>query len=150
MPEQVETQPAERPKRLSLSQILEHMLTRGGAERSAVTLTRNATGGTQIEVKVSTGEGGETVSVEDAERKAAEVLERLEAKYPADSGHENAEVTLARNAKGETQIDTKIKTSSDGVTTIADAEARASEVFERLRVKYPLSDGAVAKAANKE
>jgi uncharacterized protein YxeA len=151
MPKPTETPPpAEKPKRLSLSQILEHMLTRGGAERSAVTLTRNATGGTQIEVKVRTGEDGEIVSVEDAERKAAEVYERLQSQYPAEGSHENAEVTLTRNAKGETQIDTKIKTSGDGVTTIAEAEAQASEVFERLRVKYPLSNGAVARAPNKE
>jgi hypothetical protein len=139
------TEDAPKPKRLSLSQILEHMLTRGGAERSAVTLTRTASGGTQIEVKVRTGDDGETVTVEDAERRAGEVYDRLQSQYPPDPAHENAAVTLARNAKGETQIATEVKTSGDGVRTIAEAEKRASEVYERLRATYPLSSGAVAK-----
>lgn len=71
--------PATRPTRLSLSDILALMLTRGSGERSSVSLTRNARGETQIEVTVRTGDA-ETIA--DAERDAREVYDRLRADYP--------------------------------------------------------------------
>lgn len=132
----------ERPKRLSLSQILELMLTRGTPERSAVTLTRNASGETQIEVTVRTGDDGDTVTVEDAEAKAQLVYDRLRELYPQTNGHENATVELTRNAKGETQIEVQVKTSAGGgVVSVTDARDKVTEAFRDLRSRFPLSTG---------
>jgi len=131
-------------KRLTLSQIVEMLLTRGASDRSAVTLARNARGETQIEVKVATGADGDVLTVEDAERRALEVYGRLRAAYPAGEGHDNADVSLTRNAKGETQIDAKVSTSDTGsVRTLEQAEAKASAAYERLRASYPLASGFV-------
>lgn len=138
------TEQPERPKRLTLSQIVEQLLARGGGERSSVTLVRNATGETQIEVKVRTGDDGELATVEDAERKAAEVYERLRAAYPARPRDDGSSVSLSRNAKGETQIDVAVKTSENGSAPTVEraAEVAASE-YETLRARYPLASGYV-------
>lgn len=53
-------------------------------------------------------------------------------------------VTLVRNAKGETQLEVVVRTGEQGeVQTIADAELVAVEVYDRLRTRYPMSDGKV-------
>jgi len=78
--------PPEPRKRLTLSEIVEALLQRGGREHSSVTLTRNAKGETQIEVVVRTGESPEVESIEDAETKAMDVFERLRARYPMRDG----------------------------------------------------------------
>jgi len=76
----------ERPKRLTLSQILEAHLDRmrasAGGEHSTVKLTRNAKGDTQIEVSVRTGEHVEVATVEDAAGKAREIYDVLRSLYP--------------------------------------------------------------------
>lgn len=136
------TEVEERPKRLSLSQIVEMLLTRSSTERSVVTLTRNASGETQIEVTVRTGDDGETVTVEDAEEKARSVYERLRQSYPVASGHDNAVVELTRNAKGETQIEVQVRTSAGGrLETIQAARDEVTSVFGSLRSRFPLSFG---------
>lgn len=145
------TEQPERPKRLTLSQIVEQLLARGGGERSAVTLTRNATGETQIEVKVRTGDDGDVATVEDAERKAGEVYERLQAAYPARPGHDGSSVSLTRNAKGETQIDVAVKTSETGsATTVERAAEIAATEYETLRARYPLASGYVGATGGAE
>lgn len=61
-----DTEPT-RPKRLSLSEILEMVLTRHAADRSSVALTRTASGEVVIDVKVSAetvGEASETAQAE--------------------------------------------------------------------------------------
>lgn len=81
--------PAEKdtaPKRMTLSNIVEQLLQRGGSEHSSVTLARNSKGDTQIEVVVRTGETGEVATIADAEAAAIEVYERLRAKYPTTAG----------------------------------------------------------------
>lgn len=133
------TQPA---KRLSLSQIVELLLTRSTPERSAVTLTRNASGETQIEVTVRTGDEGEAVTVADAEERAREVYDRLRESYPSVNGHDAAEVGLTRNARGETQIAVTVKSATgSAVTTLGDARDAASEAFSTLRARFPLATG---------
>jgi hypothetical protein len=135
----------ERPKRMTLSQIVELLLARGATDRSTVSIARNAKGETQFEVTVRTGEDGEVVTVEDAERKALEVYGRLHEQYPMTNGHENADVELTRNAKGETQISVGIKTAEGTVATLEEAAAKAHEVYDQTRRRYPMADGNTAK-----
>lgn len=71
-----------RPKRMSLSEIVERLLERGGGEHSSVTLGRTAKGETTIEVVVRTGDRGEVTSIEDAETVAVETYDRLRTLYP--------------------------------------------------------------------
>lgn len=72
----------ERAPRMTLSQVVEKLLERGGSEHSSVTLSRNAKGNTQIEVIVRTGENSSVTSVEEAEAVAISVYERLTVRYP--------------------------------------------------------------------
>lgn len=134
----------EAPRRLTLSQIVEMLLTRGAGERSAVTLTRTASGDTAIDVKVRTGDDGETQTVEDAEHKAREVYERLAKVYPPRVVAAGGEVTLTRNAKGETQVSVALKTS-DAMPTVGEVGAAAQREYDRLRMKYPMANGLSAK-----
>jgi hypothetical protein len=141
MPETI--QPA---KRLSLSQVVEMLLTRGGAgDRSSVTLTQNATGATQIEVKVRTGDDDDVATVDAATEKAVALYDLLRERYPHNAVHDDADITLTRNAKGETQISVGVKTSSRGFATLADAAAHALEVYDRTRGQYPMASGYSAK-----
>jgi hypothetical protein len=133
----------ERPKRLSLSQIVEMLLSRHAGERSSVKLSRSASGDTHIEVAVRTGDDSETQTVEQAETKAVEVYDRLLELYPPSEAPEDGSVTLTRNAKGETQIAVDVKTSPLGAPTVLDAEQQATEIYERERARFPLADGHV-------
>lgn len=50
---------------------------------------------------------------------------------------EHSSITLARNAKGETQIEVIVRTDERGsVTTLEEAETAAVEIYDRLRAKY--------------
>jgi len=69
------------PKRMSLSQVVEALLQRGGSEHSSVTLSRNAKGETQIEVVVRTGEAGDVTTIQEAEQAAIAVYDRLRERY---------------------------------------------------------------------
>jgi hypothetical protein len=84
-----QAQPA---RRMTLSQVVEALLQRGGGEHSSVTLSRNAKGETQIEVVVRTGEQGAVQTIEQAEIAAGEVYSRLRLAYPygADQGTSEA------------------------------------------------------------
>lgn len=70
----------DRPKRLSLSEIVALLLTRGG-EHSNVRLSRNAKGDTQIEVVVRTGDDGIDTIGQAAER-ARQLYDELCSTYP--------------------------------------------------------------------
>lgn len=74
------------PRRLSLSEILELMLTRPASEHSSVSLTRNAKGETQIEVTVRTGDAGGTETAAEAAAEAQSIYDRLRATYPLANG----------------------------------------------------------------
>lgn len=83
--------------RLTLSQIVEKLLARGGIEHSSVTLSRNAKGETQIEVVVRTDQPGHIETVEEAETKAAEVFDRLRGRFPLSSGYVGAMAPIDRD-----------------------------------------------------
>jgi hypothetical protein len=123
------------------------LLTRHGRESSGVTLSRSASGETQIEVRVRAGDD-DAQTADDAAAKAAELYDQLTAKYPPSSGRDDATIDLSRNAKGETQVSVKISTNARGnVTTLAEAEKLATETYGRLRGTYPLATGHVGKTA---
>lgn len=135
------------PKRLTLSHIVEMLLSRGAQERSSVTLSRNAKGDTLIDVTVRTGEASGIDSVTDAEQAAREVYNRLRAEYPPSSVlYAGSGVILTRNAKGETQISVEVK-AGDGhaARTLDEVEADALVTYQRMTRRYPLA-GAVAVA----
>jgi hypothetical protein len=71
----------EKPKRLSMSQIVELLLTRSPADHSTIRLSRNAKGDTQVDVSIRTGEPG-LETVEQARAKAEETYEHLCKLYP--------------------------------------------------------------------
>lgn len=77
-------------KRMTLSQVVESLLSRGGSEHSSVTLSRNAKGETQIEVVVRTGETGGVETIVAAETAAQEVYDRLRSRYPLSTGYTGA------------------------------------------------------------
>lgn len=134
---------SERPKRLSLSQIVELLLTRPARDGSRVSLSRSASGEVVIDVTAQARDGE---SVEDAERMAREVFERLRMKYPRrDTSHENGEVSLTRNAKGETQITVTAKTGEGRFAKLATLEAETRKVYDTARMKYPMADGRTAR-----
>lgn len=144
-------QPTPRPKRLSLSEILEHLLTRSRSERSSVTLSRNASGETQIDVQVRTADDGEVRTVDDAAAKAQAIYDGLAATYPSQAKHDEASVALTRNAKGETQIDVKVPTAEGGsATTVDEAATLAGDTYDTLRARFPLASGYVGAAGEAE
>lgn len=141
-----DTPPVEAPKRMTLSQVVELLLSRGSAERSYVTISRNAKGDTQVEVKVQTGEYGDVQTVEAAEAKALEVYERLSAKFAPPEAREQTTVELSRNAKGDTQISVQVRSGDDGdVRTVEQAGSAALDLYDRVRRQYPMADGRTAK-----
>lgn len=71
-----------RPARMSLSQVVEALLARGGGDRSSVTLARNAKGETQIEVVVRSSDAGEAITAHDCARIAGELYDSLRETYP--------------------------------------------------------------------
>lgn len=132
------------PRRLTLSQIVEMLLTRAGGERSAVTIARTAAGDTTLDVKVRTGDDGDTQTVEQAAEKAREVFDGLAELYPVRERDAGGEVSLTRNAKGETQVAVQVKTNEDA-PTVADAATHAQLEYDRLRSAYPMANGLTAK-----
>lgn len=75
----------ERPRRLTMSQIVELLLTRSPADHSTIRLSRNAKGDTQVDVSIRTGEPG-LETVEQARAKAEETYEHLCGLYPMSTG----------------------------------------------------------------
>ena len=80
----------EHGRRLTLSQIVAMLLSRGGTEHSSVTLARNAKGVTQIEVVARTGGDGELQTLEEAEAEATEIYDRACKHYPLPTGYTRA------------------------------------------------------------
>jgi hypothetical protein len=77
-----------RPKRMTLSDVVERLLTRGGqGSASSVSLTRNAKGQTQIEVTVRAGETEEFPTAAEAQAEAERMYDALCAKYPTAEGY---------------------------------------------------------------
>jgi hypothetical protein len=120
-----------RPKRLSLSEILELVLTKGHDGRSTVSLTRTASGEVVIDVKVS------AESVAEASAAAEAELERLSALYPRNEQSAAPVVSLSRNAKGDTQVDVK-----------GNGWDETQTVYERARLAYPMGNGQSARAGS--
>ncbi len=119
---------APRPKRLSLSEILEMVLTRSHSDRSTVALTRTASGEVVIDVKVS------AETVEEASAAAEAELARLHVLYPRSEQSTEPTVSLTRNAKGETQIDVK-----------GSGWDETQAVYDGARMAYPMASGLTAK-----
>lgn len=117
-----------RPKRLSLSEILEMVLTRHSGDRSSASITRTASGEIVIDVKV----GAETV--DDAGAAAEAEYERLAALYPRSEQGTEPTVSLTRNAKGDTQVDVKGAGWDD-----------TQAVYDKARSAYPMANGLTAK-----
>lgn len=88
MPQEAPTPAADTTpaKRMSLSQVVEHLLNRGSSQSSSVSLTRNAKGETQIEVVVRTDATGDVATIEDAETIATAVYDRLRTAYTFNGG----------------------------------------------------------------
>lgn len=117
-----------RPKRLSLSEILEMVLTRSSSDRSTVALTRTASGEMVIDVKVS------AETVEEASATAETEMARLAALYPRSEQGNEPTVSLTRNAKGDTQVDVK-GVGWDAMQT----------VYDKARMAYPMANGLTAR-----
>ncbi len=82
------TAPVEAPaqtKRMTLSHVVELLLSRSPRDHSSVTLTRNAKGETQIEVVVRTGDDGEVLTADAALAKAIELYDTARERYPSSS-----------------------------------------------------------------
>lgn len=73
-------------KRMTLSQVVEHLLTRGSSQSSSVSLTRNAKGETQIEVVVRTDAELDIRTPDDAAAIATAVYNTLRDAYPFGGG----------------------------------------------------------------
>jgi hypothetical protein len=141
------TAKADKPKRLSLSEILQLVLTRQVAEPSAVTISRSASGETLLEVKVKAAEDGGANAVEEAAHRASLIYEELQQQYPSRAGQDDASIKLTRNAKGDTQIEVDTKTNAHGgVATLDELEAKAQTTYDRLRRQYPLADGTTTRS----
>lgn len=75
----------ERPRRLSLSEIVAMLLSRTGGEHSSVKLSRNSKGDTQIEVVVRSGDR-DAETIEEAAAKTRALYDELSTIYPMSSG----------------------------------------------------------------
>ena len=122
-----DTEQTAKPKRLSLSEILELVLTRSH-DRSSVSLTRSASGEVIIDVKVA------AESVAEASAQAEVELARLSALYPRSEQSNEPSVSLTRNAKGDTQIDVK-----------GSGWDETKSVYDGARAAYPMGSGLTAR-----
>lgn len=134
-----------RSKRLSMSEILELALTR--RKSSSVSITRAPSGDTTIDVQIATGDGAETI--EEAETKAATIYARLAELYPPSPPSDSASVTIARNAKGDTQLEITVRCGAT-LTSVDDAAGRAVELYDQARRRYPMANGLTAKPGTVE
>jgi len=75
-----------RRRALSLSQVVELLLTRESQDHSSVSLTRNAKGETQIEVTVRSSGSGEINTAGEAAREAIRLYDVLRRRYPLANG----------------------------------------------------------------
>lgn len=85
----------------------------------------------------------DTADEKPARMTLGRVIERLTERGASNT----SSVTLARNAKGETQIEVVVRSDPEGMpATIEEAELVAGVVFDRLRARYPMLDGTVGAA----
>lgn len=77
-------------KRMTLSQVVERLLDRGGSQHSSIDIGRTAGGKVTIGVSIRTSPDGEATTVAEAEQLAQDVFDRLERKY-AIAGSEPAD-----------------------------------------------------------
>jgi hypothetical protein len=73
-------------KRMTLSEVVEALLSRNSPEHSSVTLIRNSKGETQIEVTVRSDAAGDVTTADQAAEKAVELYDTLRARYPSAAG----------------------------------------------------------------
>lgn len=66
----------------------------------------------------------------------SEVLSLVLTRSPSD----HSTVRLARNAKGETQVDVSIRTGEPGLETVDAAAAKARELYDQLTAAYPMAE----------
>ena len=132
-------------KRLTLSQIVERLIDRPSRSHSSVSLSRSTTGAIGIDVSVAVGDEGDAATVEEAAQKASALFSELRADFPEPEPHDQAEVSLTRNAKGETQMSVSAKTHGAGIAKLSDLEAEVRKVYDGTRMKYPMADGHSAK-----
>ena len=120
-------------ERMTISRALEMALTRNTGPRNEVSLTLDRDGNVSPRVTATHDD------LNEAERAALASMERVQEKYPRQAnGHApELSIKLSRNAKGETQIEV----SGEGAAVV--------EEYERLRARYPLSDGTVSHDAPK-
>ena len=130
-----------KPKRLSLSQVLELVLTKPSRSHPSVTISTTAAGVTTWAIDVPAGEGE---TAEDAEALAVAIHERMMERFPPTGHHDQAEVTSTRNAKGETQVSASGKTNAE-TPTLEALDAKVRKVYDSARMKYPMADGHSAK-----
>jgi len=69
-------------KRMTLSQVVERLLDRGGSEHSSVELGRTAKGETTIGVTVRTSPDGDVQTIGEAVELAVQLYDRLRTRYP--------------------------------------------------------------------
>jgi len=56
------------------------------------------------------------------------------------SSSEHSSVRLARNARGDTQVEVVVRTGdSPDVSTVDECAAKAADVYDRLRLIYPMN-----------
>lgn len=56
------------------------------------------------------------------------------------TGGEHSTVKLARNARGDTQVEVSVRTGdTEAIVSVDDAAAKAVEVYDRLRLLYPIN-----------
>lgn len=67
----------------------------------------------------------------------SEILQLVLQKGPAD----HSTVRLARNAKGDTQVDVSVRTGEAGLETVEAAAAKARELYDDLCGAYPMKGG---------
>jgi hypothetical protein len=69
-------------------------------------------------------------------------LARLLIASNARGSSDRATVRLTRNARGDTQIEVLVGAGDDGTESVTDVSARACEVYDALRERYPLGQAA--------
>lgn len=52
-------------------------------------------------------------------------------------GGDHSSVKIARNAKGDVQIEVSVRTGENGVETVDEASSTAQEIFNHLEHVYP-------------
>jgi len=137
--------PAHPAQRLTLSRVLELVLTRSAGDVGYVSLGRTAKGDTTIDVKVvvDVSPAGAATTAEAADRARA-LFDSLRDLYPTDTDDAPASVSLTRNAKGETQIEVQAKTGdTHRAPDLAAIAELATSTYKTLRARFPLASGMV-------